>query len=387
MYRLKQKLKESRHLLFHWPSTGVTNSARTIRELERKISSAKSQNSIDWETVLQLEFELADATRKEEMYWQLRGRENWLQKGDQNTSFFHISVAQRRYRNQVTSLKDDNGVLHSSPAALGNIATQFYQNIFKTSQPPTNLSNIFPIQDFLPRIKPEWNEELTKPITPLCVHQAIFSIGGSQAPGSDGFTCLFFQQYWDIVGPDLTTVVIDFFSSTEMLKAINHTWVTLIPKVQKVEHMSQLRPIGLCTVVYKVISKILSKQLAEILPNIISETQNGFIKGRSITDNILISHEVTHFIRRYKKGKKKFIALKLDMEKTYDRVEWTFLLNMMRLLVFNEKWIAWIHTCLSSSTLTILLNGQPQELISPTRGLRQGDPLSPLLFAIFFEGL
>ncbi|CAN1841075.1 hypothetical protein LINPERHAP1_LOCUS36332 [Linum perenne] len=179
MFRLKEKLKEARHLLFHWSSTGVTNSARAIRDLEKKISFEKSKNPIDWETVLRLELDIAESARKEEMYWKLRARANWLQKGDKNTSFFQNSVKQRRCRNQVTSLKDDNGVLHSSPAALGNIAFQFYNELFQTSHPPNDLSNLFPISNFTPRVKPEWNEELTKPVTPLCVHHVVFSIGGS----------------------------------------------------------------------------------------------------------------------------------------------------------------------------------------------------------------
>ncbi|CAN1293054.1 hypothetical protein LINPERPRIM_LOCUS21861 [Linum perenne] len=125
-----------------------------MREIERKIASAKAQSPIDWENILHLEIELADAARKEEIYWKLRDKANWLQKCDQNTSFFHKSVKQRQCRNQVTALKDDSGVLHSSPATLGNIAIEFYQNLFKTSQPPTNLLNIFPNPESCSRIKP-----------------------------------------------------------------------------------------------------------------------------------------------------------------------------------------------------------------------------------------
>jgi hypothetical protein len=98
----------------------------------------------------------------------------------------------------------------------------------------------------------------------------------------------------------------------------------LIPKVRRPEYVKELRPISLCNVVYKLVSKVLANRLKKILPEIISPSQSAFVPGRLTTDNILISYEITHFLQRRKKGKEGFAAIKLDMSKAYDRVEWRF---------------------------------------------------------------
>ncbi|CAN1334272.1 LINE-1 retrotransposable element ORF2 protein [Linum perenne] len=230
------------------------------------------------------------------------------------------------------------------------------------------------------------NQALLAPVLPSEIKDATFSIGSTQAPGPDGFTGLFFQRYWEVVGNTVIDAVQDFFHKSKMLRTLNHTWITLIPKVSDANTMRQLRPIGLCTVPYKIISKILTSRLGNVLPDIIHPSQNGFIKNRSITDNILIAHELIHFLKTHT-GDQHLMALKIDMEKAYDRVEWPFLFAVMRGLGFAAPWVTLIQECLTSATMDILVNGDPKGFFSPTRGLRQGDPLSPLLFAICSEGL
>ncbi|CAL1354917.1 unnamed protein product [Linum trigynum] len=127
-------------------------------------------------------------------------------------------------------------------------------------------------------------------------------------------------------------------------------------------------------------------RLATMLPQIISEGQNAFIRERQIIDNVLLGHELMHYLKIKTRGKKGYMALKVDMEKAYDRVEWAFLLGVLDKMGFSSVWRDWIHECLRSSSFTILMNGNPSGYFSPTRGLRQGDPLSPLLFVICTEG-
>lgn len=151
--------------------------------------------------------------------------------------------------------------------------------------------------------------------------------------------------------------------------------------------MTEFRPISLCNVGYKIISKILSTRLKRIIPRIISETQFAFFAERLITDNILITQEIFHALRTNSSCKEKFVAINTDMSKAYDRVEWSFMEALLLKFGFDEQWVSMIMKCISSITYQVLINGEARGNIIPTRGLRQGDPLSPFMFILCTEVL
>jgi hypothetical protein len=200
-------------------------------------------------------------------------------------------------------------------------------------------------------------------------------------------TALFFQKFWHLIGSDITSVVIDCLSSQRMLKSVNYTHIALIPKVANPDSLGQFRPISLCNVLYKLVSKVFANRLKKVLPQIISDSQSAFVQGRLITDNVLLAFEALHYMKNKRKGGVTHVAAKLDMSKAYDRVEWPYLKAVLLKLGFDDSWVDLIMECVSTTSFSIVLNGSPKGHIIPSRGLRQGDPLSPFLFLICAEGL
>ncbi|XP_042944602.1 uncharacterized protein LOC122278481 [Carya illinoinensis] len=137
----------------------------------------------------------------------------------------------------------------------------------------------------------------------------------------------------------------------------------------------------------KLIAKVLANRLKHVLPNIISSLQSAFVPGRSIIDNVMVAYEILHTMKARQKGKEGSMALKLDMSKAYDRIEWTFLRSIMKKLGFCDRWIQLIMICVESVRYSVVVNGKVGDTFMPTRGLRQGDPLSPYLFILCAEGL
>ena len=151
--------------------------------------------------------------------------------------------------------------------------------------------------------------------------------------------------------------------------------------------MSEFMPISLCNVSYKLIAKVLANRLKAVLPCIISENQSAFLSERLIIDNVLIAFEIMHYLNNKRGGKDSFMSIKLDMSKAFDRVEWGFVEAVMEKLGFHEKWINLIMHCITIVSYSMITNGVTHGCIVPSRGLRQGNPLSPYLFVLCVKGL
>ncbi|KAL2237305.1 UNVERIFIED_CONTAM: putative mitochondrial protein [Sesamum indicum] len=262
----------------------------------------------------------------------------------------------RRAVRRILQINDENGTTHTEPSEVVQEFVSFYQNLLGGNRHRL-LVDINYLRPWARHILS--NEEashLTLPFSSEDVKLAIFYIAEDKAPGRDGFSSGFFKAAWPVVGTEVTRAVLDFFTTGKLLKQVNTTLLALIPKIHTPMSVNDFRPISCCNVLYKVITKLLVQRLS-------MELFTGYNQIRLPPR----------------------CALKVDIRKAYDTVEWDFLNAVLQFFNFPTTFIRWIEECITTASFSIGLNGKTHGFYNGARGLRQGDPLSPYLFVLVME--
>jgi hypothetical protein len=364
---IKENMQRCKKTIQIWVKKSVHAPDNLIKEKTCALEKIQGEEGVrDSEKEDELKLEIQNLMEQEEATWKQRAKEDWLRGGDRNTRYFYACATQKKKRSVMERIQDEAGREYSLPEDIEGAFISYYSQLF-TSTRPRNIECCTSSLNCI--VSEEMNTKLTAIFMVEEIKMALDQMAPCKAPGPDGFIADFYQQQWTTVGNEVCEAALYFLNTAQMDEAINVTNIALIPKVKDPKCVTDFRPISLCNVLYKIISKVLANRLKTILPMVISQNQSAFLPGRLITDNILAAYETLHTMHTRLWSKVGYMGIKLDMSKAYDRVEWEFLDAVMEKMGFSSRWRMLIMACVRTVTYSVVVNGQPVGNIKPSRGL------------------
>ncbi|CAL1355157.1 unnamed protein product [Linum trigynum] len=373
---LKQNIKVWNRDVFGNIHIKVDRLLKEIKGLSL-IKESRPLSDFEAEDLIEKILDLEKALSLQEISWRQKSREVWLKLGDQNSGFFHKMASFRRKMNFIWRIKINDTTVEG----MDNIAqgvVEFYSNLFLEEYQ----TRPFPSNYNPPCLNSAESASLEKPFTEEEIWECLSDSDGTKAPGPDGFSFEFYKRCWNFVKTDVLNCFSEFFATGRLPKIATHSFICLVPKKGATEDIKDLRPIGLMGSVNKLICKVLSKRLGQVLPAVVSVSQHASVRGRQISEAGLIANELVDSRRR---SKKPSLLIKLDIEKAFDNVSWSCLFTVLARLGFKEKWRQWILGAVCSPTISVLINGESKGFFTAHKGLRQGDPSSPGLFVLVMD--
>lgn len=213
---------------------------------------------------------------------------------------------------------------YSNTVDILEVFVENYRDLF-TSTNPSSEDLVAGIHGLISQFPVFAENRFMEPFSQDEIKIVIFDMHPTKATGPDGFSAIFYQKFWDVVGDRVSTTCLNILNGNESVATWNDTLISLIPKIVEPSHLKDFCPISLCNFIYKIVAKALSNRITPDLSLVIDENQSTFIAGRQRTYNITVGFDCNHWLRDCTQGKDGYGALKLDMSKAYDIIEWAFL--------------------------------------------------------------
>lgn len=360
-------------------SSCVIDARHTLDTFQAALPSVPSREQLLEESNLIKEF--IKVLNLEEVFLKQKSRVSWLKCGDSNNKFFFNACKTRWNQNKILSIEDGRGNTFTSHSDISQVAVDFFTNLMGQ----TSHVHSFPEDLPLPRISDTQSEELARPFTESEIWNVVKNMPRNKCPGPDGFTVEFFVASWSIVGSDFCKGILYFFDTLQLPRIVNSVVLALVPKRNPTSTMSDFRPIACCNIMYKCITKLLALRLKKLMPSLISPSQSAFVPKRLIGDNILLAQGL--FKNYHLETGPPRCAVKLDIKKAFDSLNWDFILAALTGMGFPAIFTNWIMTCITTCMISVKVNGSLEGYFKAASGLRQGDPMSPYLFVIAMEVL
>lgn len=306
---------------------------------------------------LQLEYQ------KEIIQLRQKARIKWDVEGDCNTRYFHKVIQQRRNTNQINRFIWKGKVLYN-PQDIKNGILEGFKDFFCKNQGQSSfiLSSLDWYELSSIEVQP-----LEKPLNIDEVETALQESDSNKSSGPDGFNAGWVKTMWPLICNKVMEFFHKLYSDCLIPRGVNSSFIVLIPKITNPDSFNHFRPISLINSSLRLLLKVLANRLKKCLGKVISVKQSAFLKGRNISDSILMVNEVIHAMRTYRTDG---LILNLDFSKAYDSIDWSCLLAVLRCIKLGDKWIRWIEAILLSTRMSILVNGSPTAEFSLSRGIR-----------------
>jgi len=386
----REKMEEIREIVKKWKIQKRQKDKRELQMLQQELDSLLGLTdyaSCSFEMkcrLRELEKKKFKLMQQEESLWRLKSRALWIQEGDKNTKFFHNYASARRAKNSIWKIKDDKGGYAVSHDDITKQAVSFFKDHYRKGKYIAFRDILWGI-DLVPEMfDDEKNEALFQPITENELLGVMKSFNKDKSPGPDGWTIEFLIHFYDLFKLDLLRMV----EASRMSGIIHHhatsALIALIPKKGEPDSFQDFTLISLCNISFKIITKIIAERIKDTLASCLTPNQHAFLKGRNILDDVASTQECLHSMFSHNS---EAAIMKIDLQKAYDCLDCGFMQSLLAKIGLKPNPIRWIMACIENVNYAVIINGFPSPFFRAERGLRQGCPLSPLLFILAMNSM